>query len=246
MLKAVTFDLGDTLIDYGPMHYGPMMRYGARRAYEYLEALGGRAGPLPPFAEFSKCLYGIARRAWLRSKLYLQDRDLEPQIAAALGALGLTANEQERREVIRYFFAALQQMAHPMPGAAEVLEQLTARRLKLAIVSNTLLPAWLLDESLAATGLLERLPVRIYSCALGHKKPGRTIFRRALEGLGVSASQTLHVGDRYLTDIWGARRSGLRSCLKLGYRSLPLPPVRADYRIHQLSELLPIVDSLTD
>lgn len=243
MLKAVTFDLGDTLIDYGPMHYRPMMKYGVRRAYEYLDSLGS-AVALPPFRRFSWRMCSAARHVWYRSKFLVQDRDVQPTIRRVLAALGIALDQERERQVIRCFFAMLRQMAHPMPGAGDVLGALSERGLKLALISNSVLPPWLPDESLQEAGLLGYLPARFYSCAVGVKKPRRGIFERALAALGVAPAEALHVGDRYLTDIWGARRAGLVTCLKLGYRSVPLPPVRPDFVIRDLPDLLPVVDRL--
>jgi putative hydrolase of the HAD superfamily len=244
MLKAVTFDLGDTLIDYGPMSYRAMMRTGAARAWEYLATLDG-LGPLPLRARFARRLCGAARRTWYRSKLLIQDRNVEQAMAARLARMGLKLDAERRRELVRRFFTGLTEKTQAMPGAAEVLAHVLSRGLAVALVSNTVLPPWLLDESLGAVGLLEFLPRRFYSCDLGCKKPQRRIFRRALEALGVTEPRAaLHVGDRYLTDVWGARRAGLRTCLKVGHRSYPLPPVRPDFRIRQLSELPPILDRL--
>jgi putative hydrolase of the HAD superfamily len=243
VLKAVTFDLGDTLIDYGPMRYGPMMRYGVACAREYLESLGDVAGP--PRRRLARRLCRAVRRTWLRSKLLLDDRDAGEALAGALAGMGVRLDAERRKEVVRQFFAALWRLTRPMPGAAEVLERLAARGLRLAVLSNTVLPPWLLDESLERVGLLGRLPQRFYSCALGCKKPGRRIFRLAREGLGVERDELLHVGDRYTTDVWGARRAGVRVCLKRSYQSIPLPPVRPDFRIRHMAELLPVIDRLT-
>lgn len=243
MLKAVTFDLGDTLIDYGPMDYGVMLRYGLRSGYEYLSGL---PGVTPPAEDaFARRVGRAVRHTWYRSKFLVEDRNVEPAILSALGELGVhLADESTEREFVRQLFASLTRLTRPMAGAAETLRGLSERGLSLAVVSNTVIPPWMLDESLAAVGLLGFFPRRYYSCAMGVKKPARRMFVPVLADLGVSAGEALHVGDRYLTDVWGAKRAGLRSCLIVGHRSLPFPPVRPDFRIRRMKELLPIVDGL--
>lgn len=244
MLKLVTFDLGDTLIDYGPMHYGQMMRYGVTAAYEYLEHLGPVSPP--PVRRFAARLSRAVRHTWYRSKFLIEDRNVEAALVRALARLGVRLPEAEQRELVRRFFTALSRLTRPMPGAEAVLAQLADRGLRLAVVSNTILPPWFMDESLEAVGLLRFFPARFYSCAVGAKKPERPIFAHVLESLSVRPADALHVGDRYLTDVWGARRSGLRTCLKVGHLSLPIPPVRPDYRIRRMDELVPIIDALLD
>jgi putative hydrolase of the HAD superfamily len=243
VLKAVTFDLGDTLIDYGPMDYSAMLRHGLRSAIGYLATLRGVV--IPGEKVFGRRMARAARHTWYRSKLLAKDHDVERVLLRMAGELGIhLPNRETEKELIRRLFDSLEELTRPMPGVAETLAALRDRGLALAVVSNTLLPGWLLDESLADVGLLEFFPVRFYSCAENMKKPQRRLFRHVLSVLGAEPQEVLHVGDRYLTDIWGARRAGLRSCLIRGHRSIPLPPVRPDFRIHKMSELVAIVDRL--
>lgn len=44
-------------------------------------------------------------------------------------------------------------------------------------------------------------------------KPSRKSYRRAMELMGTSAADTLFVGDQLFTDVYGAKRSGIRSIL---------------------------------
>ena len=47
--------------------------------------------------------------------------------------------------------------------------------------------------------------------AIGHKKPSPEFFNYILEDLGLSAGQTVMVGDDYVADVLGANRCGLRA-----------------------------------
>jgi glucose-1-phosphatase len=68
-----------------------------------------------------------------------------------------------------------------------------SERCRLALLSNT--------DPLHVAALEERFtfsrhfPVRIYSCSVGASKPSPAIYRAALEGLGLSASEALYVDD---------------------------------------------------
>ena len=44
-------------------------------------------------------------------------------------------------------------------------------------------------------------------------KPGRSGYRRAMEKMGSTASDTVFVGDQLFTDVWGAKRTGIESWL---------------------------------
>ena len=44
-------------------------------------------------------------------------------------------------------------------------------------------------------------------------KPSRKGYCRAMEMMGTNASNTLFVGDQLFTDVWGAKRTGIRNIL---------------------------------
>jgi putative hydrolase of the HAD superfamily len=85
-------------------------------------------------------------------------------------------------------------------GAVEAVQQLRARGLAVAVVSNWDLS---LHERLAPLGI----PV-VTSAEAGARKPDPAVFRVALERLEVSPERTLHVGDT-AADEEGARAAGL-------------------------------------
>ncbi|HSF43055.1 MAG TPA: HAD-IA family hydrolase [Thermoanaerobaculia bacterium] len=96
------------------------------------------------------------------------------------------------------------------PEVPEVLEALTARGVRLGVVSN-----W--DHRLP--GVLEKLGLArffnavVYSSAVGVEKPDRRIFAEALSRLGIPAGAALHVGDSRLEDVEGAEAVGMRALL---------------------------------
>jgi putative hydrolase of the HAD superfamily len=92
--------------------------------------------------------------------------------------------------------------------ALSVLEELRRLGLKLALVSNGVRD---LDEFV----LHHRLDVDAAVCSRQHGwiKPHETIFRAALERLGVEAAEAAMVGDSLEDDVEGARALGMRAFL---------------------------------
>jgi putative hydrolase of the HAD superfamily len=89
-----------------------------------------------------------------------------------------------------------------------VLDQLAARGMRLAVISN-----W--DERLRDLLRRLRLDVRfeaiVVSSEVGHAKPHRAIFDQAAMKLGLPASQILHIGDSAEMDLHGARAAGFKA-----------------------------------
>lgn len=90
----------------------------------------------------------------------------------------------------------------------EVLDQLKAERLVLAIVSNwdTRLPS--LVEQLGIAAFFETI---VISAHVGYEKPHPTIFQIALDNTGLSAADVLYIGDDPYLDYQAARKAGLHS-----------------------------------
>ena len=98
-----------------------------------------------------------------------------------------------------------------LPGAAEGIRAL-ASRFKLAIVSDTgFASGRAQDRLLEQDGLLGHFTATIYSMDVGHSKPRPEPFQRALEALGASPHETIHIGDIERTDIAGALAVGMRA-----------------------------------
>jgi len=62
-------------------------------------------------------------------------------------------------------------------------------------------------------GLETLIDVIVTSGEVGQDKPGPLIFLAALDRTGVTASETVHVGDQYGVDVVGARAVGIAPLL---------------------------------
>jgi putative hydrolase of the HAD superfamily len=100
--------------------------------------------------------------------------------------------------------AAVRFRAYPEVPAA--VERLRAAGARLAVVSN-----WdvSLHDVLERTGLRGLLDAVVISAELGVAKPDPAIFLAALDRLGATAADAMHVGDSLDADVAGARAAGL-------------------------------------
>jgi putative hydrolase of the HAD superfamily len=124
-----------------------------------------------------------------------------------------------------------------------LLEALRSRGLRLALVSNTASPQWLLQPILERQGLVERLDAVVLSSEVGKRKPHPAIFERALEELGVEPADALFVGDRLEADILGASRVGMKTVQAYWFRADDTPTeVEPDFEAFTQMDVLNVAD----
>ncbi len=126
-----------------------------------------------------------------------------------------------------------------------LLEALRARGLKLALVSNTASPEWLLLPVLEEQGLVERVDAVVLSSEVGKRKPHAAIFERALEEVAVEPGDALFVGDRMDADVLGASRVGMTTVQALWFRADDVPvDAEPDFQAFTQMDVLNVVDRL--
>jgi HAD superfamily hydrolase (TIGR01549 family) len=236
-LKAILFDLGDTLLDFQPMDTRAVFRTAARLTYDHLAATGIR---MPDFEAYTRPYYRSLRWSYLWAKLSGREFNSFELLVRFHQKMGLPTDDVLLRELACLWYRPLTEQATIEPDLQSVLAAMRDAGLQLGLVSNTFVPGFAHDHHLAGVGLLELLPVRIYSSEVGHRKPDRRIFHAALDRLGASPHETLFVGDLVKTDIVGAKRVGMKAALKQPW-SNRTPHKIADYVIHQISDLLTLL-----
>ena len=88
------------------------------------------------------------------------------------------------------------------------LQHLRDKGFKLAIVSNWDTPLDPLTERLGIADYFDAI-TSSHDERVRSAKPDSHIFNYTLAALGVSAEETVHVGDTYEADVIGARRAGI-------------------------------------
>ena len=124
------------------------------------------------------------------------------------------------------------------PETREVLEKLNGH-FKLALITNgTPSIQW---EKIRGGKLESYFDTIIISGEFSTKKPDPVLFKAALDQMNIVAGEAIVAGDKLESDIEGANQSGIRSVLiNRSKDELPERPV-ADFIIHDLRELLYIV-----
>lgn len=130
------------------------------------------------------------------------------------------------------------------PEVLEMLTEIRARGLKIALISNAGLDeieAW--DES----PLAEYFDAVVVSCREGLMKPDPAIYELTSERLGIPCEACLFVGDGGSREHEGARKAGMQTLLILGFLRETDPEIaesrarNTDWVVETHAELLAIV-----
>jgi putative hydrolase of the HAD superfamily len=238
VLRAVLFDWGGTLMSDEWSDEIALEGHAAG-----LAALA-RDG-LPDAAAFTA--YLVEHEAELFPRATDDEIDIAAVMARSFREQGVELTDDD----VRLFLRAAQDVwssYYSLDASSHaLLEALRARGLKLALVSNTASPQWLLEPVLEQQGLVERVDAIVLSSEVGKRKPHPAIFERALRELGVAAEESLFVGDRLEADVLGASRVGMSTVQAVWFRADDVPTeVEPDYQAFTQMDVLNVVDRLAD
>ncbi len=241
MIRAVIFDLGDTLLNFGPVDHFAAFREGAKLAHAHLRE---RGEPVDDFETYHRRQLRAIRWAYFASRFGRRDCHAIEVMARINAKMGLPTGQEDMKTLAGLFYEPVRQQGVPEPNVHELLRWLQDRPCKLAIISNTIVPGVILDEHLGREDLLSFFPDRFYSCDVGCRKPQRRIFHMALSRLGVPAAEAIYVGDTLKVDVKGSNRVGMISVLKAPNGQAPGGWTQPDYTIGALTELRDIIEQI--
>jgi putative hydrolase of the HAD superfamily len=245
-VQAVVFDLGHTIIDFGPAEDALRATY-----VRVLEMLAGKARAELPSAE--GLVLGVSRRigdaideSYLREEL--EEIDILALFDSSLRDLGFHLDPATVRQIAVMEHRALASGEVLPQENLAVIRQLKKQGLRLGLVSNVTLLPDMMREDLEQLGLLEYLDVTVFSSEEMLRKPHPRIYQAALTRLGVPAAAAVFVGDRLKEDVRGPKEAGMRAVLTRQFRQedprdAVVPP---DAVIASLTELPAVLAQWTE
>lgn len=197
MIKAIIFDLDDTLYSWKGPHPGAM---DAVCAY-VREELGQSADEFTDYykAEMKQIQSELGKQAAIHNRLIRFLRYLECHQLPLHHALIM------ERIYWDHIFAA----AKPEPGCVECLEALKEQGYILGIGSNMTLD-WQM-EKLDRLDLTKYFSFVVSSEEAGAEKPDARVFDLCAKKAGVKPEECLFVGDSYQGDVLGAEAAGMHA-----------------------------------
>ena len=171
--------------------------------------------------------------------------DITDVMRKSFAAQGVDLQDDDLRVFIRASHDVWASHYSLAASSHALLEALRARGLRLALVSNTASPDWLLRPVLERQGLVERLDAVVLSSEVGKRKPHPAIFERALDEVGCAPDQAIFVGDRLDTDVIGASRAGMTTIQALWFRADDVRvDAEPDFQAFTQMDVLNVVDRL--
>lgn len=239
-IKAVLFDLGDTLVNFGKVNTTKLVLQGARSSYDYLKRQGQPVGSFVGY--FLRYLVRLRIRYYL-GEYRGKDFDSLALLEQTGRKDGLTCSRAEWEEVIWHWYEPLSRLAALEDDLNETLTGLQAMGLKLGIVSNTFVNRAPLEKHLEQLGIRDFFSLRLYSYELGMRKPDRRIFQTAAERIGEAPRNILFVGDRIDKDIVPALEVGMKAALKEAYTNVGRNTPSGAWRIARIAELRSLIEN---
>lgn len=173
MLKAVFFDLDDTLIDWGHFfgQWDAVERMYIGGVYDHIRAQGHDIGDLDSFREL---YFERTVAAWQSARDTLIAPHLGNILVETATLLGVPEHDRDPDAYLHaYNWSAVRGTA-PFPDAVDSLRLLRDAGLKLGLVTNAFQPMRLRDREMAEHGLLEFFPeCRLSAADVGYLKIGR-------------------------------------------------------------------------
>jgi putative hydrolase of the HAD superfamily len=247
MIKAVTFDLWDTMV-YDDSDEPKRAQRGLRsKRDERRHLMWAALNEIEPTdLETVVLAYDTAdagfNLVWKENHI---NWTVAQRLRVVLNGLGRALPDPIFAQVV----AATGQMEvdlppDPIEGIAEALAELSTRY-KLAVVSDSIVtPGTGLRAILEGHGIKQYFSAFAFSDEVGHSKPHRSMFDRAADELRIRVDEIVHVGDRDHNDVKGPQALGAKAVLFTASRDVDKDRTSADAICASHSDLPAAIDRL--
>lgn len=243
-LEAIIFDLDDTLISW------------EKSQTSWQSIVEKASAAIPNYLHDNEIISvsdetylgafeHVMRSEWYEAQKTGKGVSLAGVLVHTLIHLGIDSDTVDIQALMQLFDWQPGDGVQLLPNAHHVLDQLRERGLKIGLITNAWQPMWMRDHELKKFDLIDRLDARITSGDTGYIKPHPAIFWRMMGMLHTTPERAIMVGDSPTADIRGGNFVGMTTVqIMSAYLDRKQHDVVPDHTITDLSQLLPLVDTL--
>lgn len=224
MVKAVVFDLDNTLVNF--------TKFKSVSVEAAIQAMIDAGLDMTP-EQARQRIFQIYDTRGIEYQEVFDDflRDVLGYVDYRILANGIIAYRRAREGVL---------VSYPHVNMA--LLKLARMGLRLAVVSDApRLQAWMRLVQLGVDGFFDAV---VTFDDTGRRKPAPEPFQKALELLGITAAECVMVGDWAERDIVGAREIGMHTVFARYGDAFGTKHSGADFEIDDVLELIPVIERL--
>lgn len=245
-IKAILFDLGDTLLNFGRISSLHIYSNASHWTYDYLKEHAQPVG--------SKAIYGLVNLIGIRWRYlisHITGNDFDSLVALRTygDKRGFTLTDEQWEEINWLWYLPLREKTQMEDDIVETLTKLRDMGIKLGVISNTFVNGHALDRHLEQEGIIDFFEPRMYSYQYTFRKPNKRIFLEGAKRIGEEPCNIMYIGDRVDKDVKGSMGAGMVPVLKKAYTSegkkIPAGTIRID-KIAELPGIIAGINSKVD
>jgi putative hydrolase of the HAD superfamily len=226
VIKAVFFDLDNTLLDFVKMK--------SEAVKNALNAMVESGLSIDPEASFKKIQSIYEKEGWEHQEVF--NKFIENEI-------GFVDNKHLAAGIVAYR-RAKEANLKPYPGVRKTLHQLMKMGIKLAIVTDApSREAWMRIHQMNLHHIFDEV---ITIDESGERKPSPKPFEIALKNLGLTKDEAIMIGDWPERDVAGANSVGIKSVYARYGSMFKVDNSGANWDADNIYELINIVKSINE
>ena len=246
MIKAILFDMDDTLLDWSKrkIDWGDHIDRHTRYVTDYI-----RREVTEIAAEddvICAKMIELTKAAWHDASDTLRAPHIGDILMQTFITFGLSSRQLQREKLIEAYKWDVLEDVYPFEDVHDALSTFRDAGFKLGIVTNAFHPMASRMIELQAFDLDQYfMPDCLISAAdVGYLKPHPTIFKQALACIGAEPHEVIFVGDSREADILGAKNAGMKAILRvpLDATAILASKIRPDATISSLEEIYDLLD----
>ena len=221
-IKAVLFDLDDTLIDTTTAEYRAICKF--KEHFKEFNLINKE--------EFAKLWHKITEdlsERYHKGEFSFEELRIR-RMKDLFSNFNIEINDEEAREIFKRYIELYEKEWTLFGDTTKLLDELKGKY-KLAIVTNG--NSENQRKKIEKTGLDKYFQEIIVSSEVGCAKPNKQIFEIACNKLNVNSEECMMIGDKFKVDVEGSRNFGMTSV----WVNRKNENINYEYEIKELNEL---------